>query len=190
MFFNPNRRVCGFTLIELLITLAIAAIAITVVVPGMSGLIQNNRITTSTDDFIMSLNLARSEAVRRGTQVVVCKSTDLVNCTNDDKWDQGWIVFDDVDSSGSRTPASEPLLRAHAELKSGLQFGGQAVVANAIAYDNNGFPIGITGDAAFTICDSRGFGEYARAILITPVGRLSITKATDDVVPDTVTACL
>ncbi|MGB5065269.1 MAG: GspH/FimT family pseudopilin, partial [Candidatus Competibacter sp.] len=68
-----NRK-SGFTLIELMITVALAAIVLTLGVPAFQETIRNNRLATTVNDFISSLNLTRSEAIKRGTRVTLCKS--------------------------------------------------------------------------------------------------------------------
>ena len=61
------KNVRGFTLIELMITLAVAAILITAALPSFNEFIKNNRLTTQANNFIATLNLARSEAPARIT---------------------------------------------------------------------------------------------------------------------------
>ncbi|MEE4379215.1 MAG: GspH/FimT family pseudopilin, partial [Candidatus Competibacteraceae bacterium] len=81
----------GFTLLELMVTMAIAAIVLTVAVPSFQGIILNNRIASHTNDFASSLNLARSEAVKRARRTVLCKSSDGATCdTSSAGWEQGW----------------------------------------------------------------------------------------------------
>ena len=61
----------GFTLLELMVTVAVVAILATVAVPGFRDLIQNNRVTTQTNELVSALNFARTEAVKRGQRVEV-----------------------------------------------------------------------------------------------------------------------
>ena len=61
----------GFTLLELMVTVAVAAILTTVAVPGFRDLIQNNRVTTQTNELVTALNFARTEAVKRGRNIEV-----------------------------------------------------------------------------------------------------------------------
>ena len=56
----------GFTLFELMITVAVAGVILTVGVPNFVGFMANNRAVNDTNDFVTSLNLGRSEAIRRG----------------------------------------------------------------------------------------------------------------------------
>ena len=56
----------GFTLIELMVTLTVMAILLSIAAPSFTSLMAANRMSTQTNEFIGALNLARSEAVRRG----------------------------------------------------------------------------------------------------------------------------
>ena len=86
-------RQTGFTLLELMIVVAIAGIVMAIGVPSFQSITTNNRIAANTNEFITALNLARSEAVKRGAAVSVCKSADGATCTTSGDWDQGWIVI-------------------------------------------------------------------------------------------------
>ena len=82
-----SRNATGFTLIELMVTIAVAAILLTVAVPGFQSLVQNNRATTAAKQLSTEINFARSEAVTRGVEVSVCPVAG-------DSWDEnGWRVI-------------------------------------------------------------------------------------------------
>ncbi|NOY67755.1 MAG: prepilin-type N-terminal cleavage/methylation domain-containing protein [Gammaproteobacteria bacterium] len=66
----------GFTLIEVMMVIVLGSIIITLAIPGFRSFIQNNRIVTQTNGLVTSLILARSEAIKRGTRVSVCASSD------------------------------------------------------------------------------------------------------------------
>lgn len=61
----------GFTLLELMVTVAVLAILLTVGIPGFGDLVRNNRVTAQTNQLITAINIARTEAVKRGRNVQV-----------------------------------------------------------------------------------------------------------------------
>lgn len=86
----------GFTLIEMMITVVIAALLLTAVVPSFEAFIANNRLSTQANAFIGALKLARSEAIKRNQHVTLCRSGDGQRCSNNTNgFEQGWIVFVD-----------------------------------------------------------------------------------------------
>jgi type IV fimbrial biogenesis protein FimT len=95
----------GFTLVELLITIVVLTILLAAGVPSFQAFIKNNRVTGQTNDLVSAIQLARSEALKRGTNAVVCASDDQATCTDDkDTWADGWIVFSDFDPSDGADP--------------------------------------------------------------------------------------
>jgi type IV fimbrial biogenesis protein FimT len=87
----------GFTLVELLITIVVLTILLAAGVPAFQSFIKNNRVTGQANDLISAIQLARSEALKRGENIVVCASSDQATCTGKDTWTDGWIVFSDLD---------------------------------------------------------------------------------------------
>lgn len=127
------KRQSGFTILELMITLAVAAIVLSLGVPGFKSFMQNNRAATHTNDLITALNLSRSEATRRGTPIIVCSSTDGTRCSGSTDWSTGWVVR----SSGGTLLRSWPERSGGAGVITGnvsqLQFQGRgSVTANAL----------------------------------------------------------
>ena len=175
----------GFTLIELLVVLAIAAIITTTAIPSFQSFIQNNRMSTTVHSFVSSLNLARSEAVKRGERVTVCKSSNSSTCSNSGDWEQGWIVFIDSNDNGQRETATEELVRAHNAVADSTTISGQTDVENYISYAGTGFAQLVTGSmldstkSTLIFCDSRSFGDQARAIIISTTGSVRSAPATD-----------
>lgn len=117
---RPSR---GFTLIELLVVIAIVAILTTLAAPSFKNLIQSNAMSGAVNTFMADMRFARSEAVRRGGGVVMCRSNapEATNptCSGGSTigWESGWIIFHDLNNNGAKT-SSEPLLRAQGPITS------------------------------------------------------------------------
>lgn len=92
----------GFTLIELMVVIAIVAILAKIGLPSFSDMMRKNRLSAASSALQVSLSLARSEAVKRGSDALV---TVAANTTAGD-WANGWTVF--VDSTGTANNAVAP----------------------------------------------------------------------------------
>ncbi len=85
----------GLTVVELLIILTAIAIVVLVSVPGSSVVLEHFRLKSASSDLISALNLARGEALVRGSTVRVCPSSNGRFCRRDGDWSQGWLVYTD-----------------------------------------------------------------------------------------------
>ena len=85
----------GFTLIEMLITLAIAGIILSSAIPAFATMHARNQLTTQLYNLYSHHQLARTEAIKNNQRVIVCKSSDGLNCTRASQWHDGWIIFTD-----------------------------------------------------------------------------------------------
>lgn len=65
-------KVRGFTLVELMVTIAVAAILMAIATPSFTSLINSNRLTSSSNEMVAVIQIARMEAVRLNTTVGVC----------------------------------------------------------------------------------------------------------------------
>ncbi len=156
----------GFTLIELMVTISVAAILLMVAVPNFNSFLMNNRMATQANDLIAAFNLARSEAVRRGTNITVCASSDQATCSGG--WAQGWVVID---------PAGV-VVRAQQALASGSTLSGGANVASSVTYTLNGsttIPAGASAaSTTLTLCPAPAATVQGRTLQIEPTGRVRV----------------
>jgi prepilin-type N-terminal cleavage/methylation domain-containing protein len=94
------RLLSGFTLVELMITVAIAAILITVAAPSFTGLLSSNSAKSAAERFANTSAYARSEAVTRSAKVTICSRLTDSTCGGLD-WSAGWIVFLDTNNDNN-----------------------------------------------------------------------------------------
>lgn len=89
MLQQSGIRTAGFTVVELLVALAIAAVMMALAAPAFNGFIAQRNLTAQVNDFVLAVNLARSEAARRGGPVSV-QTLDASDDANE--WGPGWCV--------------------------------------------------------------------------------------------------
>jgi type IV fimbrial biogenesis protein FimT len=102
-------RMRGFTLLELMITISVAGVLLTVGVPSFVDLVRNNRAATNVNELLTSFSIARSESIKRGWNVSVCRSSNGATCTG--AWADGWIVFRDNAATDTAVPVVGEVLR-------------------------------------------------------------------------------
>jgi type IV fimbrial biogenesis protein FimT len=122
----------GFTLSELCATLAVLAILSTLAAGSMSSTLSNNRVYAAQDELVAYVAFARSEAVRRGTTVIV----GAIAPVSGNGFGGGWNVWVDDNGNGAYD-AGETLLRTHEALPSNIIVGNGSI--NAIAFTSMGF---------------------------------------------------
>jgi len=163
---RPMRKLTGFTLTELLITITIAAILAAIAVPSFARLIRDTRLATSANSVVSVLNLARSEAAKRGTNVRVQSSTGTT------AWQGGWTVY--VDTNGNASPDADEITRIADALDGTLTLTGSVAVVQFR-------PMGTTTLAptpvTFDLCNDRA-AETDRRITISATGHSSVSTIT------------
>lgn len=180
-----NRK-SGFTLIELIVTVALAAIIVTIGIPSFRTAILNNSRTAQVNEFVGVLNIARSEAIKRGSRVTICRRLNDTTCANDTTsiWENGWIVFVDKDQD-SIIDTGEEILKVYGAIPSGFTLRTGGTFTQSVAYLPNGVSSSNTnfGTDTFRLCDNRGLNQ-ARFIAISITGRVRVReKTTGDTCP-------
>ena len=165
---NRGRSVKGFTLVELLVTLAVLGILVLIGIPNMRAIIQNNRIATLTNDLLSDINLARSEALKRATNVGICMSSAGIACDGA-SWTGGRMVFADTNNNQA-FDAGEPVLRAREAMASTTLT--TAEVPNPLIFNARGIIANTTTDVSYSLCDDRGTSK-GRSIKIKLLGQTS-----------------
>ena len=135
---------------------------------GMTSTVQDARMTSGVNQLMAELNLARSEAIKRGTAVSLCRSSDGKTCTDNSEWHDGWIMFSDPNEN-HRLDGDEEIIRVQQDSLENmeLRYGGEKASYAYLTYHPEGYA---RPNATFTFCDRRG-SEKAKAVIINAIGR-------------------
>ena len=169
-------RCRGFTLIELMVTLSLSVTLLAVGVPAFRAILGTTTLSTQVNTLSASLALARSEAIKRGRQAVVCKSRDGEQCSLRGGWSYGWIVYVDDNGNRSKDP-DELLIFVQKTLPPRISLEYRAFpTGNYIAYRPGGFS---KMNGTFTFCVA-GHPELGRAVIVNWAGRPRVSATLRD----------
>lgn len=158
--FDYFQKTKGFTLIELIITLTIAAVLVSLAAPSFRDVIKNNRLSAQYNELLTSMSLTRSEAVKRGTDIIILSK-------NGANWQSGWTVFNDTNNNN--TPDTSEIIRVGSPASTGITIKANNSISR-ITYHASGLA---SNAGTFTLCDDRTSPEkYAKALIINAVGRV------------------
>ncbi|WP_395825739.1 GspH/FimT family pseudopilin [Collimonas sp.] len=102
-FKSSVKRYLGVMLVEAVVVVAIMGILLSVALPAMREFVIRNSLSAATNQFISAASLARSEAIKSGRPVVICRSinadADMAQCSgaatvkrDARDWASGWLV--------------------------------------------------------------------------------------------------
>ena len=114
----------GFTLVELTATALCRVIHVKRAASPGRRLFQSGAMSSNVNTFLADMRFARSEAIRNGGNVVMCRSDDPEGVSpdcgsgagpNNNGWVSGWIVFQDLNAD-TIIDAGEQILRIQAPI--------------------------------------------------------------------------
>ncbi len=185
----------GFTLVELMVTLAVFAILGMMAVPSFTRMMSENRMSTQTNEFIASLNAAKSEALRRGQSVTLRAAINA----NPNDFHRGWTVFNETSVSGAPDGAEDSdstTIRENAALSGTTTILRVTRTGTSAPYSYPAATAGLTGrqfvmftsrgttgaggSAFFKICDSGNPAIPGRIVQVWTTGRISLDSTNED----------
>lgn len=165
----PARRPRGYTLYELLMTLALAALILTMGLPSFGSLVADKRLQAETNALFHAIHRARKASVTQRRVVSLCPSPDGRTCVPGTDWSSGWIVFVNADRDDPpRMDPGETMLATH-----------RVDERVRIAGNRRGFTLRATHlratNGTLVVCDRTGHAE-ARALIVSYTGRPRVAR--------------
>ncbi|MCK7593224.1 GspH/FimT family protein [Pseudomarimonas salicorniae] len=154
----------GLSLVELLLGLGLAGFMLVVAVPGMQALGARSERAAINNSLLATLALARSEALRRRQDTIVCPAQPAASgCRSDGAWHEGWMSFVDANGNG-RFDSGESLLQVHGPLEGARLDSGRG--RPKVRFARNGMNRG--SNLSIRLCQA---GEIASAVVLNNGGR-------------------
>lgn len=165
-----GNKIKGFSLIELMVALAILSILLALSLPNFQDIIESSITNSQAKSLMTTLNLARSEAIKRGTEVGLCASDDGADC-NAGTWSDGWIVF--VDSNGDADGDAGSIDAGDIVIRVFEALGSDSVLTSTVdLFQYNSLGFSQTGGVqTLKLCPSSNNAANARSVEINISGR-------------------
>jgi type IV fimbrial biogenesis protein FimT len=172
-----RRRIAGITLLEVLTVITIVSILMAIGVPSYQYVTSSNRISGEVNSLLGDLQYARAEAIKEGQTVSVCASTNLTTCSGTTTWQNGWIVFSDVNGSGAVDSANDQILRVQRAFPLGDTFNANHGM-KFVTFNREGFALNLTNPpTTVTLHAAVPSTGSTRCLQITIVGQLTTEGA-------------
>lgn len=146
---SKRTLIKGFTMIELMVAVGIMAILVAIAAPSFTDILASMRMRATAYDLVGDLVLARSEALKRGTDVTITPAAT--------GWTGGWTVT-------SAVAGADPVSKRNA-VGSGVVFTSST---NTVVFDKNGRNAGAVNVTRFSLAQG---STNKRCISLDPSGR-------------------
>lgn len=153
------NKVRGFTLLELMVTVVVIAIVAIIAVPNMMSMVQRERLTAATNNFVILLNYARSEAIKGGTTVAPITVASLSGTSD---WSSGATVKDANNNTLRRMDALPNTFTLNSVTGAGI---------NQLQYNATGFSA-VAGNQDFYLCNTNT-GQIGEKITVSTTGHVA-----------------
>ncbi len=170
-----NKASDGFTVVEVMVVLSITAIIVAFATPSFMNIVANNRVVAASNELVITLNLAKSEAVRSGHKTILCKSPIANQCDDTAAWNEGLLLFQDSDNNGNINN-DEKIIKVIPTSDDSLNFAYTGSSPNFIRFNANGRT-----NTNGHFCFNNSYKQAnSRAVVITQSGRIRSEKRTYD----------
>jgi type IV fimbrial biogenesis protein FimT len=163
---RPAQLSRGFTLVELVVTILILAVLVAMAVPNFTDATLGSKLSSIANNLVAGTQIARSEAIKRNADVVVCASSNGTSCNNPGTgWRAGWIVR--VVDSGEVVQRFEELPEDFRATEAG----------NKLSLTFPPTVVGVT-TASVKFCRTSPVGKQERVVTVKTSGTASVSQTT------------
>jgi type IV fimbrial biogenesis protein FimT len=148
--------------------MAIASILMATAVPALKNYSWNLRMKTAMEMLQTDLTLARRRAISLNADTVVCPASGTPECMGSPDWQNGWIVFIDLNGDRQRQ-TSEPALKQAGETEF-MTITSSSARSSVHFYPNGSAP---GSNLSVTFCDKRG-ARSAGKLTVSNSGRIRL----------------
>lgn len=170
------RRTAAFTLVEVLVAVAIALTLVLAVAPSFRDGLAAYQLANHAKQLAESMTQARTEAIRRGLRVNLCKSPDRRRCADRGDWSAGYLVHVDANRDG-QVDDGEPALAIVGPAPPGITVQANRPLDEYVSYTSVGHARMLNGAlqmGTFTVCRS---GQDALQVVLAGSGRVRVAKS-------------
>ena len=170
------RDQTGWSLVEITIALAVAALLLVLGVPAYKDWIASQQLLHHAQLLAQTLTLARTEAVKHGYRVSVCKSADGRQCADVGRWDMGFLMHTDDNADGT-VDADEALLLAEGPAPNDITIDANRPLDDYVSFTSLGHARMLNGAlqmGTFTVCKP---GRDALLVVLANSGRVRIDRS-------------
>ena len=149
--------------------MSVLAVMLTMAAPGLSSMMAANALSSAQSELASALVLARSEALKRATQVGVAATAPIRGA----EFSGGWVIFVDANGNGAYDDG-ETVIRTQPALRSGVVLS-TSTGATAVAFNSRGF-VSPFASVVFGLCSSYVHKGYQ--LTLEPVGLADVAETT------------
>lgn len=169
------RGSAGLTLVEIVVALALLAPLATLAFPLWGRWIARQELANRAQLLSTALTRTRTEAIRRGHRVNLCKSRDAATCADEGSWTSGWIIHGDYAAEG-RPGEGEPPIAYDPPPAGPITVAGNGPVDDYVSFTPLGEPRRLSGAlqmGTFTVCRP---GHDAIQVVLAATGRVRTVR--------------
>ncbi|WP_194842587.1 GspH/FimT family pseudopilin [Endozoicomonas sp. OPT23] len=162
----------GFSLIEVMIVLVLMSILASMSTT-LGSLLDRFKLDSGSQAAVGSINLTRSEAIKRGSLVSICRSSTGLDCdSTSTDWSTGWTVFTNPNDNDS-IDAGEEVIRYHNGISSTLRMTWTS--GNTLTFNPRGRPVS---SGSFVVCLNGRTGTDLRTVAVSGTGTVRKSSLT------------